>query len=302
MPAMVHNPKGSKYSYLEPMLIIGLCLASLVVSLLIYRTGNIFQWDKILVSWIKIFSFFLIFLLNLYLFIPRFLENKNYDKYILYILVVVPLIICLQTKIIEYYQTTSPTGMPPMELGPGMPPMELSDKMPAPHGFKLPETTKLKSAEAQFLLNFIIALLVIGIGTAYKVICFWSEETKEKRQLENLMRANNEKVDKHIFIKADLRMVKILIADIVYIESANEYIKIVLADGSSYLTFMRLKNIEKELPEDSFMRVQRSFIVNLDRIQSVEKNRILVDKAQYIPIGNQYKEKFQEYLGRNFIS
>lgn len=299
---MVNNPKGNKYSYIEAMLIIGLCLVSLVVSLLINRTGKVFQWDKIIVTWIKVFSFFLIFLLNLYLFIPRFLENKNYEKYILYLLVVVPLIICLQTKIIAYYQTASPTGMPPMELGPGMPPMELSDQMPAPHGFKLPETTKLKSADAQFLINFMIALLVIGIGTAYKVICFWSEEAKEKRQLEDLMRANNEKVNKYIFIRADLRMVKILITDIVYVESANEYVKIVLLDGSNYLTFMRLKNIEKELPEDSFMRVQRSFIVNLDRIRSVEKNRILVDDAQYIPIGNQYKEKFQEYLGKNFIS
>jgi DNA-binding LytR/AlgR family response regulator len=64
---------------------------------------------------------------------------------------------------------------------------------------------------------------------------------------------------------------------------------------------MRLKNIEAKLPADKFMRVQRSFIVNLDKIQTVEKNRIFIEQKKFIPIGEQYKENFQQYLGRNFI-
>jgi len=55
------------------------------------------------------------------------------------------------------------------------------------------------------------------------------------------------------------------------------------------------------LPKDKFMRVHRSFIVNLDRVKVIERNRIIFDHNVYIPIGDQYKDSFQAYVDKTFL-
>jgi DNA-binding LytR/AlgR family response regulator len=62
-----------------------------------------------------------------------------------------------------------------------------------------------------------------------------------------------------------------------------------------------LKSIEEQLPSDRFMRVHRSYIVNLAKVSVIERNRIVFDGKIYIPVGEQYKAKFQEYIDGNFI-
>ena len=83
---------------------------------------------------------------------------------------------------------------------------------------------------------------------------------------------------KEIFVKSNYKVVRILLADISYIESANEYIKIFLDNQEVITTFMRLKNIEELLPAGDFMRVHKSFIINLNKILAVDRNRIFIDK------------------------
>ena len=95
---------------------------------------------------------------------------------------------------------------------------------------------------------------------------------------------------KEIFVKSNYKVVRILLADISYIESANEYIKIFLDNQEVITTFMRLKNIEELLPAGDFMRVHKSFIINLNKILAVDRNRIFIDKKKHIPVGEQYKE------------
>jgi two-component system LytT family response regulator len=67
------------------------------------------------------------------------------------------------------------------------------------------------------------------------------------------------------------------------------------------MTQVSLKSIGEQLPSDRFMQVHRSFIVNLARVSVVERNRIVFDNKIYIPISEQYKEKFQEYIDKNFV-
>jgi DNA-binding LytR/AlgR family response regulator len=61
-----------------------------------------------------------------------------------------------------------------------------------------------------------------------------------------------------------------------------------------------MKLLESKLPESKFMRVHRSFIVNLEKIDTIERSRIVFGKT-YIPVSEQYKEKFQEFLDKNFL-
>jgi two-component system, LytTR family, response regulator LytT len=104
----------------------------------------------------------------------------------------------------------------------------------------------------------------------------------------------------YIFVKAEHRLVRIHLADIKYIEGSNEYIVIHLIKDKPVTTLMRMKNIESELPENLFMRVHRSFIVNLDHVKVIERNRIIFDEKIYIPIGDQFKENFQKFLDKTF--
>ena len=107
---------------------------------------------------------------------------------------------------------------------------------------------------------------------------------------------------KEIYVKSDYKVIRVSLADIKYIESANEYIKIHLDNQEIITTFLRLKSIMELLPQENFMRVHKSFIVNLNKIQAVDKNRIFLDKKLYIPVGEQYKPAFDEYLNNNFLN
>ena len=107
--------------------------------------------------------------------------------------------------------------------------------------------------------------------------------------------------DDTIFLKTDYRIVKVSISDIRYIEGMSEYLKVWLeGEQKPIITLLSMKKMEERLP-DSFMRIHRSYIVNLNRIQEVNKNRIIMDAETYLPIGDLYKETFQRYLDTKFL-
>ncbi|MCM1151485.1 MAG: LytTR family DNA-binding domain-containing protein [Alistipes sp.] len=104
----------------------------------------------------------------------------------------------------------------------------------------------------------------------------------------------------YISVKADYKVSLVKIADIVYLESEGEYVRLHLADGSAITTLFRLKNMEAALPSEQFMRVHRSYIVNLRCIKAYVKGRIFLSDTEYVPIGENYKEAFQRYVDTNF--
>jgi two-component system LytT family response regulator len=105
----------------------------------------------------------------------------------------------------------------------------------------------------------------------------------------------------HLFVKSEYKLIRINLDDIEYIESQHEYIKIQLGNSKQVMTQLSLSSIEEQLPSDRFMRVHRSFIVNLAKISVIERNRIVFDGKVYIPVSEQYKERFQEYIKGNFV-
>ena len=107
--------------------------------------------------------------------------------------------------------------------------------------------------------------------------------------------------DDTIFLKTDYRIVKVCIPDIRYIEGMSEYLKIWLeGEQKPIITLLSMKKMEERLP-DYFMRIHRSYIVNLNKIQEVNKNRVIIDAQTYLPIGDMYKETFQRYLDTKFL-
>jgi len=113
--------------------------------------------------------------------------------------------------------------------------------------------------------------------------------------------ADSSQVDNTIFLKTDYRIVKVNKPDIRYIEAMSEYLKVWIEnEAKPIITLLSMKKMEEHLP-DYFMRIHRSYIVNLNKIQEVNKNRVIMDKDTYLPIGDLYKETFQDYLSKRFL-
>ncbi len=100
----------------------------------------------------------------------------------------------------------------------------------------------------------------------------------------------------YISVKADYKTQLVKISDIVYLESAGEYVRLHIEGGQTITTLFRLKNMEASLPANNFLRVHRSYIVNLKRISSYTKGRIFLDNGEYIPLGENYKKRFFNFL------
>ena len=107
--------------------------------------------------------------------------------------------------------------------------------------------------------------------------------------------------DGSFFVKTDYRVVKIAIQDIRYVEGMSEYLKLHLdSQPKPIVTLLSMKMLEERLPQN-FMRIHRSYIVNLDKILEVNKNRVILDADTYLPIGDSYKEQFNHYIDTKFL-
>ena len=112
---------------------------------------------------------------------------------------------------------------------------------------------------------------------------------------------NQSDEDDTIFVKTDYKVVKLAISDIRYIEGMSEYLKIHLqSQPKPVVTLLSMKKMEEYLPP-YFMRIHRSYIINLKQIQEVNKNRVIMDADTYLPIGDNYKEAFNDYLNTKFL-
>ena len=107
--------------------------------------------------------------------------------------------------------------------------------------------------------------------------------------------------DDTIFLKTEYRIVSVRISAIRYVEAMSEYLKVWLdGEPKPIITLLSMKKMEERLPAN-FMRIHRSYIINLRCIQEVNKNRVIMDKDTYLPIGDMYKDAFQHYLDTKFL-
>jgi DNA-binding LytR/AlgR family response regulator len=104
-----------------------------------------------------------------------------------------------------------------------------------------------------------------------------------------------------LYLKSNYKIKRLRFNDIQYIEGFNDYVRIYAVSSIEPIrSQITLKVLEAKLPAGKFMRVHRSFIVNLQKVDTIDRGRIVFGKV-YIPVGNQYKEKFEDYLGKNFL-
>jgi len=170
-----------------------------------HRLNYSVDWIKVFEDWIKIFSYLIIFVVNTFFLVPKFLFQKKYNLYIGITLFVILLMIGMSISLGLFITPSEPMAMPPMDLGPGMPPMELGNGMPAPLGYRPIAQPEQKSFIMILADELIISLLVVGAGTSFKMVSQWlNEENRrkdvEKEQLKSELAFLRHQVSPHFFM------------------------------------------------------------------------------------------------------
>ena len=127
------------------------------------------------------------------------------------------------------------------------------------------------------------------------------ERLNDSKDFSDLKDPNESKDTDTIFLKTDYHIIKVSISDIRYIEAMSEYLKVHLRnEPKPIITLLSMKKMEERLPAN-FMRIHRSYIINLEDIREVNKNRVIMDAETSLPIGDNYRETFQKYLDTKFL-
>jgi two-component system, LytTR family, response regulator len=128
----------------------------------------------------------------------------------------------------------------------------------------------------------------------------------EKLNVEQLIENKSKEVtiytpgDDYFFVKTEFRLEKVKFSDILYIEGMGDYLRIV-TPGKRLMTLQNFKKMEEMLPANKFYRVHKSYIVSLDKIENIERNRIKISD-KIIPISDTYKKPFFDFLDKRKLT
>lgn len=111
-----------------------------------------------------------------------------------------------------------------------------------------------------------------------------------------------ENVDQdYIFVRADRKMFKVHFNSILFIEGLKDYV-VMHTENQKVITLMNIKTIHDQLPKSMFVRVSKSYIINIKQIDSVDNNTVYIGRNE-IPIGNIYREYFfEEFVTKKILS
>lgn len=141
----------------------------------------------------------------------------------------------------------------------------------------------------------------IDLHTAIEMAIYKHKKVNEIKKERDFLYSIIEKKDGKgmLFVKSNSQQVKIKTESISFVEALKDYV-IIHVDGVRYTIHSTMKDIEKRLPPNQFMRVHRSFIINLERIDAIESSELIMEgDKKRIPVGGSYKDELQKRL--NFI-
>jgi len=182
----------------------------------------------------------------------------------------------------------------------------LDIQMPDLNGLELskmlPETTRIvfTTAFSQYAVDSyrINALDYLTKPISYANFLEACNKALQWYKLVNQEGGSGEQEATSIFVKSEYKLLQINLDDILYIEGLKDYVKIFTTTSKQpILSLMNMKNMEQLLPASRFIRVHRSFIVQKNKIKEVNRNRIVFGDV-YIPIGDSYKQAFQDFINK----
>jgi two-component system response regulator LytT len=104
----------------------------------------------------------------------------------------------------------------------------------------------------------------------------------------------------HLFLRVEYELVKVYLKDVIYFEGFKDYVKVYTKTSTSFIkSLTTMKSLEEKLPSGAFIRIHRSFIVSVDKIESITKNTVKIGKT-IIPVSDQYKNVFKTFIDQWF--
>lgn len=173
------------------------------------------------------------------------------------------------------------------------------------HSLSAPPMVVFTTAYSQYAVEGYKVDAVDYLLKPFNLDDFSSAANKVLQKYELLHPTNNEANNTNedfIFVKTDYRIIKINLREISHIEGMSEYLRIYL-DGSTkpIISLLSLRKMEETLPENIFMRVHRSFIINLNKIKEINKNKIILENSINLPVGDLYRDRLSRYISSKFI-
>lgn len=251
-----------------------------------------------------IVAFLLLLLLHGFLALPLLVRKRKPWAYAAVTLV---LLAAFVAYVLLGHQTPGPEMRPPMPPdgafppppdgafppeGPGGPPLPGGPGGPGP----------LRPEVFEILLG--VLLLAASVGIFYWIQA--SRSAKRIRELESEIRRRDEQKARPVpaaealYFRSEGKEYRVDPARIRYVEGMSEYAKIWLDDMPEPLVVLeRLKNLQARFPAGTFLRVHRSYIVNLDRVRATGANGITLDDGTHIPVGDSHRQEVRNYLAAN---
>jgi len=124
----------------------------------------------------------------------------------------------------------------------------------------------------------------------------FQQAVKKANDLMALQTQNSEPDARHFYIRADFSLIKVNTQDIVYVEGLDDYLRIHLDKQKGIVARMTMKNLLEKLPAKDFVRIHRSFIVAVQRVERIKNKHVQV-AGKELPIGNSYEEEALKKLG-----
>ena len=255
--------------------------------------GIVPDWYDLRRTYVLLLAFLVLFLIHQYLLIPLVYARKHYP---VYGMAVVVMLTCF--ALFTRNAPHTPHHEMPMSGQASRP------DNPEKH-FNRPEHHKPMGPpllSPPDLARLIIAFLMLGVNLGADAMVKSQKQRRRLMELEKTTLKEQSLAGDTLFIKADYRTVRFSLRQITHVESKGEYLQLHLDNGEKFMFLMSIKKLANILPPTDFLRIHRSYIVNMNKVQEISKMRIKMKDGLYLPVSDMYKEEVQKYIDERTIN
>lgn len=136
------------------------------------------------------------------------------------------------------------------------------------------------------------------LESANKALAWFSHN--EERVLSTNIEGKDSTLEDFIYIKSDYKLIQVHFKDILFVEGVKDYLKIYVEGAKPILTLMSMKSLEEKLPSPRFLRIHRSYLVQMSKVESINKGALTI-QGHHLPISDGYKDDIQKFISEHII-
>lgn len=138
------------------------------------------------------------------------------------------------------------------------------------------------------------------LESANKALTWFEHQAQTISYQQPVVEVPHNQIETHVFIKSDYKLVQLSLDDILFVEGYKDYLKFYLANGTTITSLLNMKSVEDNLPANRFLRVHRSYIVQMNKVEYINKGVIYIGTYN-IPISDGYKDEVNSYVNARLL-